>query len=200
MSNKSPFGSASQFANIGSLKAGSHTSNSLLLKSRSRQLFTFCSSLIAQLRAESLYCDNSWDHNSVTKPSASLHNTFFFCSCNEGMGMMPPFNAEMAERTAALRNLKLLIGWMLGIPKRNSGNGFLEQTCPTNLLSAVRHFWEHRQLKTWQPHVQLTVAKISISTIVLFLQQSHSTTESTITVLYKSRRPQLCDQTLCFSS
>ena len=55
------------------------------------------------------------------------------------MGMMPPLNAEMAERTAALRNLKLLIGWMLGVPKRNSGNGFLKQTCTTNLLSAVRH-------------------------------------------------------------
>ena len=53
--------------------------------------------------------------------------------------MMPPFNAEMAERTAANRNLKLLTGWMLGIPKRNSGNGFLKQTCTTNLLSAVRH-------------------------------------------------------------
>ena len=56
--------------------------------------------------------------------------------------MMPPFNAEMAERTAALRNLKLLIGYigyMLGIPKRNGGNGFLKQTCTTNLLSAVRH-------------------------------------------------------------
>ena len=53
--------------------------------------------------------------------------------------MMPPFNAEMAERTAALRNLKLLIGWMLGIPKRNCGNGFLKQTCPTSLLLAVHH-------------------------------------------------------------
>ena len=55
------------------------------------------------------------------------------------MGMMPPFNAEMAERTAALRNLKLLTGWMLGIPTRNSGNGFLKQTCGTYLLSAVHH-------------------------------------------------------------
>ena len=89
--------------------------------------------------AQSLYCNNALDHNSVTKPSASLHNTIFFCSCNEGMGMMPPLNAEMAERTAALRNLKLLTGWMLGIPQRNSGNGPLKQTCPTNLLLAVRH-------------------------------------------------------------
>ena len=53
--------------------------------------------------------------------------------------MMPPFNAEMAERTAALRNLKLLTGWMLGIPQMNSGNGFLKQTCGTYLFSAVHH-------------------------------------------------------------
>ena len=30
------------------------------------------------------------DHNSATKPSASLYRTGFFCSCNEGMGMMRP--------------------------------------------------------------------------------------------------------------
>ena len=28
---------------------------------------------------------------------------------------------------------------MLGIPTRNRGNGFLKQTCRTNLFSAVRH-------------------------------------------------------------
>ena len=93
----------------------------------------------------SILYNNSWDHDSVTKPSASLHMTGFFCSCNEGMGMMQPwFHAEMAERTAALRNLKLLIGWMLEIPKRNSENGFLKQRWPTHLLSAVYHI-----LRTW---------------------------------------------------
>ena len=165
MSNTSPFGSASHFGNIGSWKAGSHTSISLLLKSQSRQLLTFWSSLIAQLRAKSLYCTNLGDHNSVTKPSASLHNTIFFCSCNEGMGMMQPFNAEMAERTAALRNLKLLIGWMLGIPK-NSGNGFLKKHVEHISFRQCVTFCEHRQLKGWQPHFQLTVAKNSISAIV----------------------------------
>ena len=39
MSSKSPFGSASHFANIGSWKAGSPISNSLLLKAQSRQSF-----------------------------------------------------------------------------------------------------------------------------------------------------------------
>ena len=39
MSQKSLFGSVSHFVNIGSWKAGSHTSNPLLLKAQSRQLF-----------------------------------------------------------------------------------------------------------------------------------------------------------------
>ena len=39
MSKTSPFGSASHFANMGSSKAGSPTSNSLLLKAQSRQVF-----------------------------------------------------------------------------------------------------------------------------------------------------------------
>ena len=106
------------------LKGGSHTSNSLLLKAQSGQLFTFCSSLMAQLRAQSVYCDNSLDHNSLTRPSATLHMTGFFCSCNQGMGMMQPFNAEMAERNAALRKLKLLVGsGGLDLAKRH---GFLK--------------------------------------------------------------------------
>ena len=39
MSNKSLFGSALHFANMGNWKAGSHTSNPLLLKAQSQQLF-----------------------------------------------------------------------------------------------------------------------------------------------------------------
>ena len=50
------------------------------------------SSHMAQLTAQSLCCNKF-------RPSASLHMTGSFCSCKEGMGMMPPFNAEMVERT-----------------------------------------------------------------------------------------------------
>ena len=81
--------------------------------------------------------------------------------------MMPPFNAEIAEHTGALRNLKLLIGWMLGIPQRSSGNGFLRQTSTTNLLSAARHILGTSA--AGQPHFQPTVAKSSISTSVHWL-------------------------------
>ena len=66
------------------------------------------------------------------------------------------------ERTAALRDLKLLIGsgsldfakGMHSLDKRVEQISF--QQCVT--------FREHGQLKGWQPHFQPTVAKSSIST------------------------------------
>ena len=83
---------------------------------------------------------------------------------------------------AALRKLKLLVG-----------SGGLDFTKGMDSLHKhVQHIsfrqwvtvWEHRQLKGWQPHVQLTVAKISIWQLFTGLQQSRRTTESTITILY----------------
>ena len=56
MSKESPFGSASHFANMGSYKAGSPTSNALLWKAESRQLF---SSHMSQLRGQSTSCTQS---------------------------------------------------------------------------------------------------------------------------------------------
>ena len=56
--------------------------------------------------------------------------------------------------------------WRLRFYKRNGGNGFLKQTCGTYLFSAVRHILKTSTAEGWQPIVQLTVAKSSISTIV----------------------------------
>ena len=65
-------------------------------------------------------------------------------------------------------------------------------------------FCEHRQLKGWQPRFQTTVAKSSISTMTMFiaLQQSSSTTDSTIRRLIETLLGdlRLNDQTLCFSA
>ena len=55
--------------------------------------------------------------------------------------------------------------WMLGIPKRNGRNGFLKQTCRTNLLSAVCYILGTSAAER-QPHFQPTKAKSSISTTV----------------------------------
>ena len=85
-----------------------------------------------------LYVTNLGDDNSVTKPSASLHETGSFLQLQRRDG----HDAIMQSWWRVL----LLSGpqasgrdWMLGIPKRNGGNGFPKQTCPTNLLSEVRH-------------------------------------------------------------
>ena len=80
---------------------------------------------------------NLGDHNSMTKPSASLHETGFFLQLQRRDGHDANV-MQMVEPTAALGNLELLVGsgcWEF--PKRNSRNGFLKQTCRTNLLSAA---------------------------------------------------------------
>ena len=125
MSNKSPFGSASHFANIGSWKAGSHTSNSLLLKAQSRQLNHWFAA-VTKHNWEHNHCivTNLGDHNSMTTPSVSVHGTVFF------------FELQWRDGHDAVASGR---EWMLWIPKRNGRNRFLRQTCPTNLFSAVRH-------------------------------------------------------------
>ena len=72
---------------------------------------------------------------------------------------------ELVERTAALRDLELLVG-----------SGGLDLDFAKGMDSLDKHvekspfgsvtFCEHGQLKGWQPHFQATVAKSSISTIV----------------------------------
>ena len=165
MSNKSPFGSESHFAKIGSWKAGSPTSNPPLLKAQSRQLFIGLqeSGRTTESTITASFVTNLGDHKSVTRPSASLHEADLLC-LNEGMGVMQPQCTGggaccRSQEPASCRE------FMIGIPERSCRNGCLKQVCRTNLLSAVE-FCEHRQLKGWQPHFQPTVAKSSISTTV----------------------------------
>ena len=118
---------------------------------------------------------NLGDHNSVTKPSASLHNTIFFCICNEGKGMMQPwFNAEMAERTP-LRKLKLLVG-SVGLEFQEEWREWISETnmYNTSPFGCASPFANIGNWKAGRPasnnswkagrHVQLTVAKSSIMT------------------------------------
>ena len=126
----------------------------------------------SHMKTQSVCC------NSVTRPSASLHMTDFFCSCNEGMGIMQPFcRADGVFRSPEDQASGTSREWMLGIPRKNGGNGFLKETCPSNLVWQRVTFCKHaqmkgwpprfqQQLKGWQTHVQLTVAKSSISTNV----------------------------------
>ena len=79
MSNKSPFGSASHFANIVSWNAGGPTSNLRRLKA----LFA------AVIEKQSVYCNNSWRPQLRDQTLCfSAWDGSFFCSCNEGMGVI----------------------------------------------------------------------------------------------------------------
>ena len=232
MSNKSPFGSA-RLENMGSWKAGSPTSNPRMLKSQSRQLFiefhwfaaVTCHNWehnqypVTQTldTITALYITNLGDHNSVTKPFASLHETDLFSAAATKGWAWYKHNAELVEHTAALRDLKLLVG-----------SGGLDFT--KGMDSLDKHvkqisfrqctFREHGQLKGWQPHFQPTDAKISIlsiSTIIVhwisLVCSSHLSQlraqsipcnpnlgHNHCIVRNKSWKPQLRDQTLCFSA
>ena len=129
MSNKSAFDSAAHLENMGSWKAGSATSNPRMLKSQScqsRQLLYIGFHWFAAVTCHNwehnqypvtqtsdtitvLYVTNLGNHNSVTKPFASLHETRFSAAATKGWAWYK-HNAELVEHTAALRSLKLLVG------------------------------------------------------------------------------------------
>ena len=44
--------------------------------------------------------------------------------------------------------------WMLGIPRKNGGNGFLKETCPSNLVWQRVTCCKHAQIKGWPPRFQ----------------------------------------------
>ena len=69
MSNKSPFGSASHFANMGSWKAGSNTSNSQKLKTQFRQFFIASWRLLLHGNMGPTFarCHNKWPWRPQTK-------------------------------------------------------------------------------------------------------------------------------------
>ena len=92
----------------------------------------------------------------------------------------------MVERAAAVRKLLLPGSGCLEFLKGMAGMDFLSKHAEPKLkspFSSASHFANIGQLQGWQPHFQPTVAKGSISIIIYGLQQSHSTTESTITAL-----------------
>ena len=73
--------------------------------------------------------------------------------------------------------------WMLGIPERNGGNGFLTQTCRANLFSALSEIFKGGQLKGWQPHFQPLLLKAQSRQLFIGLQQSHRSTISIVQFL-----------------
>ena len=107
--------------------------------------------------------DGLWESNSRLLHDAAKMQGWYFRS---------------QERQASGRDC------MLQTAKRNNGNGFLKQTCRTSLLSAVRHILRAsaaERLAATLPNPLLP--KAQSRELFIGLQQSNSTTESTITVL-----------------
>ena len=82
--------------------------------------------------------------------------------------------SALLERTAALRNLKLLVG--------SGGIDFTKGMDSWDKHVEQISFRHWVLLKGRRPHFQLTVAKNSISTMVHWLQQSHVKTQSAINI------------------
>ena len=174
MSNKSLFGSESHFANIGSWKAGSPTSNPQRLKAQSRQLFiglqqshSTTESTITALQ-QILETITPWP-NPLLLCIGHAFLTFFFFSAAATKGWAWCSHNEMQSwRTyCRSRELKLLVGIAgLDFKKGSKGMDFLDKHVEQISFRHCVTFCEHGQLKGWQPHFQPTVAKSSISTTV----------------------------------
>ena len=112
---------SSHVVNIGSRNAHSPASNPRRLKAVSAVVTEEHNQFIVTILG---------DHNSVTTPSASLHETGFLLQLPRIWEWCK--SVELVERAAALRRER-----MLWIPKRNGGNGFMKQTCRHMLLTSA---------------------------------------------------------------
>ena len=163
---------SSHVANIRSRKAHKPASNPRRLKAESRQFF---------IDLQQSHISDNRDHNQY--PVIPILDTSIL-----SFASMMQHHAELMERAAALRDLKLLLG--IGSLDFDKRHGFLRPTCPscwTNLLRQCVTFCEHRQLKGRQPRFQLIVAKNSTLSsghcflALCFLQTKKSNWNFTVT-------------------
>ena len=198
MSSTSAFGSASHFGNMGSWKAGSPTSNPLLLKAQSRQLFIMiCSSLIAQLRAQSMSCNPNLGHNPCIVRNKSWRpqlrdqtlcfsawDWFFSEVATKGRAwfMMQPY-CRTGGGYCALRNLLLVKTGCLEFQNGTAGMDVLNKHVEQFFFRQCVTFCELGSWKTGSPTSNQVLLKAQSRQPFFDLQQSDSTTESTINVL-----------------
>ena len=137
------------------------TSNSLLLKAQSCALV--CSSHIAQLTAQSLYCTKSWrpQLRDQTLCFSAYDRLFSAVIYNEGLGMM---QTQCRAGGVCCRSQEPLSFWW-GVEVLISMDSRDKHVDQISFRQCIT-FCEHLELKGRQPHFQLTVAKSSISTIV----------------------------------
>ena len=122
----------------------------------------------------------------------SAYDTFFPAAATKGWALCK-HDAELVECAAALRDLKLLtrsgcLAFPKGMAGMESSNKHVEQISFRLWVT----FWEHGQLKGWQPHFQPTVAKSSIST-----QCNSMANRKNHIPIFRNKpwRPQPCDPT-----
>ena len=109
-------------------------------------------------------------HNSVTKPSPFLHEAGLPLQLQQNLGMMQKSRAGGACCGSQGE-------WMLRIPKRNGGNGFLRQTCRHMLrTSAAERLTDPLPTRGGQK-LNLNSSSLTCSSLV------YKATEITINVL-----------------
>ena len=159
-----------------------------------------CSSHVSQLRAQSIPCNPNLGHNhcivsnkswrpqlrdqTLCFSDLSAWDSFFSAAATKGWAWYK-HNAELVEHTAALRSLKLLVGsgclefqnGMAGMDPETNMSSHGANICSWNTHSPVSNPWRLKAL----------------SAVV--------TEEHNQYIVHKTfGRPQLCDQTLCFSA
>ena len=128
MSSKSPFRSASHFANIGSCKAGSPTSNPLMLKAHSRQLVPHWFAATT----------TPWPNPLLL----CIRQVFLQLQRRDGIFCNP--NAELVERAAAVRKLLLPGSGCLEFLKGMAGMDFLSKHVQQISFQQCVSFCQHR--------------------------------------------------------
>ena len=138
---------------------------------------------------------NLGDHNSVTRPSASLHMTSVSsAAATKGWAWCNLFAGLM--ECSALRKIKLLVregSGCLEFQERMAGMDFWKKHVPQISFGSVSHFANMRRWKagrlasnsSWKAgrHASNSLLlKAQSQQMFVGLQQSRSTTESTITI------------------
>ena len=162
------------------------------------------SSHMAQPRAQSRYCNwatHLGDHNSVAKPSASLREKSLLLLQRRD-GHDPAITQSWWKGSREAQASGTVGTGCLVFQKGMAGMDSLDKHVEQISFRQCVTFYECGQLKGWPPNFQPTAAKSSISTISCSLVCSSHKARLRAQSRYcnTSWRPQLRDQTLCFSA
>ena len=186
----------SHLENISSWKAGSPASNPRRLEP----------SFAAVIEEQSVYCNNSWRPQLRDQTLCfSAWDWSFFCSCNKVMGMMQQ-ECRTGGAYCGSQGPQASVGeWRLWYHKRH---GFPRHTFRTYLFSALIDLFS--KMSSWKAGSHSSNAMLDNRSLVCSSHVSQLRAQSIscnpnlghnhCILRNKSWRPQLRDQTLCFSA